>query len=186
MYVYWCLTVRGLCRQDIAFIQHVSGLGDIIPVYGSSGNKLNRTSCTAEKGKIAARARIKPATDSADALWDTEILYPILHPVILWCSARAKSLWMGFNLSLFFFLLVKWWKRVGRCDHCGRCRESFTQTNPDMGSDLRVFQVSSWSHCCDMFDESVCACLVVYYKKRWLVREGGDSLWEETVTHRAT
>lgn len=70
-------------------------------MYGSSGNKLQ------EKSKIAARVRIKPAADGADALCDTEILHPILHPVILWDSARAKSLWMGFNLSLFFFLSLR-------------------------------------------------------------------------------
>lgn len=78
--------------RHIAFIQHVSGH------YSSVWLK----SRTAERGKIAARARIKTATDRAHALCDTEILYPILHPVILWCSAGAKSLWMGFNLSLFF------------------------------------------------------------------------------------
>lgn len=74
--------------------------------YSSSGSKLNRTGRSAEQSEMAGRVRRKAATDRADALCDTEILYPILHPVILWYSARAKSLWMGFNLSLLFFFLL--------------------------------------------------------------------------------
>lgn len=54
--------------------------------------ELNRTSCTGgKKSKISARVRIKPATDRADALSDTETLYPILHPVILCCIESEKK-----------------------------------------------------------------------------------------------
>lgn len=43
-------------------------------MYGSSGNKRNKTICGAGKSKIARIVRIIPATDSADALGDTEML----------------------------------------------------------------------------------------------------------------
>ena len=60
--------------RGFAFIQYVSGLEAFFPMDGSSGNKRNRASYRAGKSKIAGTVRIKPATDSADALSDTEML----------------------------------------------------------------------------------------------------------------
>lgn len=99
-------------------------------MFGSRGNKLNRTSSGAEKSKMVGRVRIKPAADCAGALCDTEILSLVLHPVILWCSARAKSLWMGFNSSFFVFPLGEVMKRVRGMTTVGAAGESFLPNKP--------------------------------------------------------
>lgn len=72
---------------------------------------------------------------------DTEILSLVLHPVILWCSARAKSLWMGFNSSFFVFPLGEVMKRVRGMTTVGAAESHFCQTNPDMVLDLGVLAV---------------------------------------------
>lgn len=97
--------------------------------------------------------RIKPATDSTDI----EILYPIPHPAILWCRARAKSLWMGFNLSFFSLSLGEVMKRdrgVTAVGGAGERQEARLQH-------ISGFWLSSWGHCCDILNESlyICVCL---------------------------
>lgn len=87
-----------------------------------------------------SQSKNKTCQHSADALSDTEVLYPILHPVIVCSRAGPKSLWMGFNWS-FFSLMVTWWKKIKLWPLQEVQRVLGSQTNPDMVSDLRVLSV---------------------------------------------
>lgn len=104
-------------EKHIVFTLHTSALCTRFSWKLSSESELNGTGCTGEKNKVRAKEGIKPATDSADAPSDTEILH-LICPTLPWCRAREKSVYNG---SLWVF--VSWWSdgKSRRYDHCRRC-----------------------------------------------------------------
>lgn len=85
----------------------------------------------------AAGGRITPATQTV------QILYP--------------SLWMGF--SFLYFSLGEVMKRVRGATALGGAVREAKQTQT--WYQISGLELSSWGHCCGVFNESLCVCLSV-------------------------
>lgn len=142
-------------KRHIVFIQHISGLRTY--ENDSSGSKLNRTSCPGEKNKISASVAIKPARNAVDALSDTLSNPSCWDSPVLW---HSKSLKMRMNLSSCFLFYLSWFKGL----ELWPLLKVYWDKEPNKPRHATIsqgFWLSSWGHCCDMLNKSVCMCLTV-------------------------